>query len=444
MSTAPVATATAAPPASAAAQQSAAQPPARAGKPTLLARATSTTPRTLRLLLVLTAVAAVLFGLFAQQAGALQARAAAEAREQSAQIVGVQEVRNLLVDANAIAANTFLVGGLEPADQREEFTSSVQAAAAQLATLSSSEPRDAEALAAVARDLTTYSGLIEQARANNRQGFPVGSAYLDQASAVLTAEDGVLADLNELVETGADRVASAYDTVRWSVLLLVGSLAMLLLMVGAQIWLARRTHRYLNRPLATATVLLLVLGIAGGVAFGTTSSNAAAVRGDSYRATLAVSQALTAASEAKSLESFTLIKRGSGAALEAQFQASATEATTKLQDGVDEGIVDTALVTELEAWLELHRAIREADDGGTWERAVQLAVSTEPDSANVAFAAFQEDAKKAVEDGATTTRATLGTWGAISSIASWILLAAGLVGAGLAWRGVSQRLEEYR
>ncbi|WKK72117.1 hypothetical protein Q0F99_03480 [Rathayibacter oskolensis] len=418
--------------------------PAPAAKPTLLARATSTTPRTLRLLLVLTAVAAVLFGVFAQQAGAMQARAAAEAREQSTQIVGVQDVRNLLVGANAIAANTFLVGGLEPADQRAVFTGDVQDAAAQLATLAASEPRDAEALAAVARDLTTYSGYIEQARANNRQGFPVGSAYLDQASAVLTAEGGVLDDLNDLVGTGADRVAGAYDTVRWSTLLLIGSLAMLLLMVGAQIWLARRTHRYLNRPLATATGLLLVLGIAGGVAFGTTASNAATVRSESYRATLAVSQALTAATDAKSLESFTLIKRGSGAALEAQFQAAAAQARQKLQDGVADGTVDSALVGDLDAWLTQHDAIRKEDEEGRWDQAVELAVATGEGSANEAFTAFSVAAGDAVEDDAAITRATLGTWGAISSIASWILLAAGLVGAGLAWRGVSQRLEEYR
>ena len=35
------------------------------------------------------------------------------------------------------------------------------------------------------RVLTEYTGLIEAARANNRQGFPVGAAYLRQASRVL-------------------------------------------------------------------------------------------------------------------------------------------------------------------------------------------------------------------------------------------------------------------
>ena len=435
---------TAAPPAQAAPQ---AAPPAAPAtrRPTLLARATSTTPRTLRLMLVLTALAAVLFGVFAQQAASLQSRAATEAREQAAQLVGVQDVRNLLVDANAIAANTFLVGGLEPADQRQRYVDNLAAASTRLTELASTQPDDAETLAAITSKLTTYSGLIEQARANNRQGFPVGSAYLDQASAQLTdADEGILTDLNGLVTRGADRVAAAYDTVRFSVLLLIGSLAMLVLLIAAQIWLARRTHRYLNRPLVTATALLLLVGIGGAVVLGSIGGRAAAVRADPYQATLVVSQALTAASDAKSLESFTLIKRGSGAALEAEFQTAAEDARTRLQDGVEAGIVDGSLLSELNAWLELHTAIRGADDDGRWDDAVDLATSTEPDSANVAFTAFANDARTAILDDADTTRTELDDGSAIASVASWILLAAGLAGALLAWRGVSQRLEEYR
>ena len=414
-------------------------------RPSLLARATSTTPRLFRTLLVLTALAAVVFGLFAQQTGALQARAAAEARAQSAQLVGVQQVRNLLVDANAIAANTFLVGGLEPAEQRQQYSDSLAAATSRLTELAAAEPEDAAVLAAIATKVATYSGLVEQARANNRQGFPVGSAYLDQASSVLTdAEDGVLEDLNRLVTTGADRVASAFDTVRFSVLLMLGSLLMLLVLVAAQIALARRTHRYLNRPLATATALLVILGIAGTAVYGVAASNAATVRAESYRATLAVSQALTAATDAKSLESFTLIKRGSGAALEADFQEAADEAERQLQEGIESGIVDGALLTELRAWLTLHDDIRKEDDAGRWDNAVALAVSPDEGSANRAFTAFQDDAREAVRADAATASSTLGDWSGISSLTSWVLLAAGLVGAVLAWRGVAQRLEEYR
>ncbi|MBF4461481.1 MULTISPECIES: hypothetical protein [unclassified Rathayibacter] len=413
-------------------------------RPSLLTRVTATTPATLRSLLALTVIAAVLFGVFAQQAGAMQARAATEAREQSAQLVGVQNVRNLLVDANAIAANTFLVGGLEPTDQREAYVKNLTDAAAQIAQLSASDSADAAVLASVASKVASYSGLVEQARATNRQGFPVGSAYLDQASAQLSDDDGILADLNALVATAADRVAHAYDTVRWSVLLLVGSLVMLLVLLAAQVWLARRTHRYLNRPLATATALLLVLGIGGGVVYGSTAANASSARQDSYRAAVTVSQALTAASDAKSLESFTLIKRGSGAALEAQFQVAAQGARDKLEDGVSRGIVDGRLVGEFDTWLAFHRQIREADDGNDWEKAVGIATATGSGTPNDAFAAFASDAREVVSEEAAATGSTLDAAGRFSTLASWVLLVAGVAGAVLAWRGVSQRLEEYR
>ena len=43
-------------------------------------------------------------------------------------------------------------------------------------------PQAARAIAAIAASLPVYSGLVETARANNRQGFPVGAAYLRDAS----------------------------------------------------------------------------------------------------------------------------------------------------------------------------------------------------------------------------------------------------------------------
>ncbi|WP_068213450.1 hypothetical protein, partial [Rathayibacter tanaceti] len=398
----------------------------------------------LRLLLAVTALVAVLFGVFAQQAGAMQARAASEAREQSAQLIGVQTVRNLLVDANAIAANTFLVGGLEPTDQRLAYVSNLTEASAGITRLAASDSADTGALADIASRVTTYSGLIEQARANNRQGFPVASAYLDQASAELSGSDGILSDLNRLVGAGADRVAAAYDTVRWSVLLMIGSLAMLVLLLAAQVWLARRTHRYLNRPLATATALLLVLGVGGAVAYGSTAADASRARSDSYRGALAVSQALTAASDAKSLESFTLIARGSGAALKEEYRVASDSARVTLQNGVEDGIVDGRLVDALSAWQAFHDRIRDADEAGRWDEAVDIATATGSGTANDLFLAFSVEARTAVQEKSDAAAATLASGAGVSSLVSWLLLAAGLAGAVLSWRGVSQRLEEYR
>ena len=56
---------------------------------------------------------------------------------------------------------------------------------------------EAADLAAVADSVQRYAGLVESARANNRQGFPVGAAYLDQASAAL--------------QQGRERAQEVYD-----------------------------------------------------------------------------------------------------------------------------------------------------------------------------------------------------------------------------------------
>jgi hypothetical protein len=45
-----------------------------------------------------------------------------------------------------------------------------------------------QVLAEANASLTTYTGLIESARANNRQGFPVGIGYLKNASTVLRSQ----------------------------------------------------------------------------------------------------------------------------------------------------------------------------------------------------------------------------------------------------------------
>lgn len=406
------------------------------------AESSRSTPAQLRILLVLTVVASILVGVFGMQAGLLQSNAAGEARRQASQLVSVQEVRNQLVNADAIASNAFLKGGLEPTEQRAQYDEAITKASKLIATLSGAESDDAGGFAEVADYLTQYTGLVEQARANNRQGFPVGSAYLDQASTLL--RDEMLPPLATLVDNGANRVASAFLSVQNALLLLIAAAVALLVLVLAQVWLARRTHRYLNRPLATGTALLLVLGIVGTVLFSVTASRAAEVRQNSYAATLAVSQALTSATDAKSQEAFTLIKRGSGAAIEADVKLAIADARERLQTGVTDGIVDSSLLDGLNQWVTLHEAIRKLDDDGNWDEAVDAATETGAGTANAAFTAFQQQAAAAIDADAATTTNTLSGFGVLAAIACWVLLAAGLAGAAFAWRGVSLRLEEYR
>ena len=113
--------------------------------------------------------------------------------------------------ADANATNAFLVGGLEPADARAGYVDGINTAAATLAAASNADSGSAAKLQAVNKVLTNYAGLVESARANNRQGFPIGAAYLRQASKSI--RDDALPPLADLVSAERNRVDSSANTV---------------------------------------------------------------------------------------------------------------------------------------------------------------------------------------------------------------------------------------
>jgi len=394
------------------------------------------TPGRMRIAGVVAVLASLAVGVLGVRAGLAQSSALASADADTQQLVGIQDVRNDLVVADATATNAFLVGGLEPPEQRARYNGSIDAAANGLAALSGSNEADAPKLGKAAAALTTYTGLVEQARANNRQGFPVGAAYLDQASTVLRTD--VLPELDALVDTNSARVDASFDSVGSTPWILALALISLIAFVLVQTWLARRTHRRLNAGLFWATILALAATVAGAVVLGSTARNAADVRSGTYADTVAVSRAYSLANDAKSMESFTLIKRGSGAAYEEQFVAETTEARTLLAS------VDDALVQSLDDWTAAHEQIRTLDDGGQWDEAVALAISTGPGSPNAAFETFSTAASTSLEASAAQTHDALSGAGTSAVLVGWIILVAGLLAAVLSWRGISKRVEEYR
>src|SRR5690606_31778358 len=336
----------------------------------------------------------------------------------------------------------FLVGGLEPADQRARYDDLVDQAATRLATLSGSNEGDAALLGEVAADLTVYTGLVEQARASNRQGFPVGSAYLDQASTILREQ--MLPTLDEVVLDDADRVAADFSGVRNALWVLAGGLLALAVLLASQVWRAGRTHGGLSVGLAVATGVVLVVGVVATVLLAQASSRAQDVRTGPYAATLAASQAYSLGNDAKSMEAFTLIKRGSGQAYEEAFVTATDDAAARLDDAAAEGILDGSTAQALDAWVARHAEIRALDDDGRWDEAVALATATDPESPNAAFDAFSASARDDIETGAAATSDRLDGAATTATVAGWLVLVAGLVAALLAWRGGSARLEEYR
>ncbi len=108
------------------------------------------------------------------------------AKADTAQLIRVQKIQSNLLSADATATNAFLVGGLEPPAQRAVYD---QALSSTSSLIVEGCPGTTGRRRRLCRPSTSRSSAtrppIEQARANNRQGLPVGAQYLRNASAEL-------------------------------------------------------------------------------------------------------------------------------------------------------------------------------------------------------------------------------------------------------------------
>ncbi|MEV6410242.1 hypothetical protein [Kribbella sp. NPDC051718] len=398
------------------------------------------TPGKMRAMLILAAVFSVVFGLTAAQGFNQSDGALSRAEANTAQLVRVQAIHTNLVSANADATNSFLVGGLEPPAQRQHFTDAMTTAAKLISEAATAQPADQKALGELNVTLLTYQGLIEQARANNRQGLPLGSQYLKDASATL--QNDSLPLLNALVTANQDRVDTEFNGVNLgNIWMLTGGLLCFAILVFALWWLAKRTHRWVNVPVAAAAALVLLTTVIGGASLAGAASSAKDTRKNAYADTLALSQARISAYDAKSNESLTLIARGSGTAFEVAWKAAANNTSDQLRAV---GPLAPGLGSAWDNYRGVHVAIRKSDDDGFWDKAVDQAIGSSNGTSNATFKTFDDQSAGKLADFSDQTRAELSDARNGLPPIGWLGLPIGIAAALLAAWGFSQRLEEYR
>jgi len=371
---------------------------------------------------------------------ALQIRAAAldRAAATSEHLLLLQNIQIKLVQADADATNAFLRGGLEPQDQRLDYIDALSQASDELAIAARHSSADASALGTVNSTLTRYAGYISSARANNRQGLPVGANYLTVASDLLRSEDGIpllqartQADTADLKDAFSDA-----GSARW--LLLLAAVIGLGALAYAQLLLTRRSHRYVNLPAAASTVVLLGLLIGAAAVMVTAQSAANDVRDGALAQARSLSSSRVAAFDAKSEESLTLVSRGSATEDDELWTTAYNEAVDQL------GSVDADAATALAGYGDAHAKINQTDLDGDWDAAVELAVSTADGSSNALFTQYDNLTEQALNEEPSEAADRLAEVGDRLMPTAVLLLVLGLLCAAGAWWGVSLRLDEYR
>ena len=233
-----------------------------------LARAFEDTPGRLRAAALAGVIVCLVFA--ALGGNAFRARGAAldQATQAAAQLVRVQQVAIDVASADALVTNAFLLGAGEPAGTVQGYQAAIDRASKGIAEAAQAEPGDAAVLGAANSALARYTAAVSAARANNRQGFQVGSGYLRQASNLLRTptpeQPAVLPSLRAVADADSARVGDAFDAARNATIeLFIAGVVVLAGLLGVQLWLARRTRRILNIPITVGSVAVLVCFVIG-------------------------------------------------------------------------------------------------------------------------------------------------------------------------------------
>lgn len=412
------------------------------------------TPTRLWLLLV-TAVAAVLtVGLVTGfSLAGRESTAAHTAQSTEALVAEVQELSYSLADANATAATAVLVGPETPAQFTARYDNDIAAAEKLLSVASQQVAGDAYAssrLQSVAEQIPEYTGLIGQALADNRLGYPVTGAFLRQASLMLTGsmltETGQVATAEQNAANAGIGSAAAFP---WWVLAL-GALAILALWLVAR-RLTEISRRRINPGLLGATIAVVALLGWSLYAFGGARIESSGAKTDFT----AISQAQNEISQLALAETYIALQqidRGEDEGADERSADTALSAAVPLSGSV-EGDSPTTLALVKSAYYALdqcaNQAIQDASQGD-YQTAIADTVGS---GAKVGeggceplAGALRGDLQKVFSESQAQFDKDMASLGSeyAGSGALPIGIVIGVVGAAAAAFGVNRRLAEFR
>jgi hypothetical protein len=415
-----------------------------------------TTPAKLRLLLVGLLVMTAVWGVVEAWTVAARASAANNIVFVSEPLtLDAQQLYRSLSDADATAATAFLSGGLEPFPLRERYLSDIAHAARLLeaATAAAGNSSAKASLSTLTAGLPVYTGLVETARADNRLGYPLGAAYLRQASAFMRAT--LLPAARDLYAQETGKLAAANDeATAFPYLGVVAALVVGFSLVGSQVWLTRRTKRIINPGLLLGSLAALAALIWLVTCVALARGHFIAARNQGSVPVEALARADIAALQAHADESLTLIDRQGDDSFQQDFltlqkrlgpgPGTLLTAAATAANSSPGGPAAAAAVRNASEWFNVHKQVRALDDNGMYTLAVQLANGADPGDSGVLFGSLDGSLTGAIgaDQFAFVNDALLARWN-LKLLEAGVIVLSIVMAGGCAW-GVSSRLVEYR
>ncbi|MFD6935597.1 hypothetical protein ACFWAP_05480 [Streptomyces goshikiensis] len=427
-----------------------------------LRRAAVTEPGRLRIIGAALAAAVLLFGVVTvwEISGRVAAADDVVSRSQPLSADAASIYRSL-ADADTASSSGFLAGAQEPREVRQRYEKDIANASRLLVSAAANAAAgdsSRKEITLLGEQLPRYTGLIEQARATNRQGLPLGGAYLRYANEQMSTV--LLPAAQRLYEAETGRLYTDYDDARsWPLAALAAGVLALAALGWAQWRNYHRTNRVFNHGLVAATgaALVVLLWLAVGQSFARADLNEA--RTDGQESLKVLNDARIASLQARANENLTLIARGAVLAEDKKSDKYDVDFTTNMKQ-LDDGLARALRLADDDSgrspvtraaggvaqWKQRHAAARESDLKGDYEGALPQVIgdADHKESSGASFDTVDASLEQAVaHEQKEFTRAARGGLGALGGLVTGAAALA-VVGAAAALLGIGRRLSEYR
>ena len=273
----------------------------------------------------------------------------------------------------------------------------------QVAVTAAADPAAQRAVSSVLDALGRYQALAADAIVVNQRGHdPAGRpsaatlSYFQQATDLMSTT--VLRAVGSLTTANASALDMRYNLDRSTaatgrVLVLVLGLAVAGALLGTQVFLAARFRRLVNPALATATVLVLGLVIAGTVQLGAQAGNLKVAKQDAFDSILALTQARAVSYDANADETRFLVDPGRAAAYQDAFLRKSQELLSVGNVGIFS--YDAALAADIRAYQSDNTDVRFGGYLGTEFRNITFTGErTAATRALLAYQVYEKDDRK--------------------------------------------------
>ncbi|MFK4222774.1 hypothetical protein [Streptomyces sp. NPDC019890] len=424
-----------------------------------LRTATTTEPGRLQIIGAVLAALVIAFGAVTALEIADRASAADDVVSRSQPLsADAASVYRSLADADTAASSGFLAGAEKEPAARERYQKDIALASKLLvkaATNTDSASESGRQIATLNEQLPRYTGLVETARAYNRQGLPLGGAYLRYANEQMTKQ--LLPAAQKLYDAETARLDEDDDHARFWPLF---SLAVGLVALAALAWAQRRNYQRTNRVFnhgllaATAAATVVLLWLAVGHTVARAELNDAKAHGQ--KSLKVLNDARINSLKARANENLTLVARGAVLTDDGKSDKYETDYSTgmdklgtqlseaqKLADDTEGRDPVEAAVASVSEWKVRHKSASTTDKAGDYVGALDKVIGPKA-STGQSFDQVDEALAKALgHEQREFTRAAEDGRGALTGLPIGAAALAVLGGAG-AVIGINRRLSEYR